>query len=120
VKSPVSAIRHALVSGAALAIVIGAPAAQAATTDQSVSVDAFAFTQADATLPVGARLTWTNAQNGVPHTATSLDGIWDSGVLSTNDTFGFTFDQTGDFAYECSIHPSMRGIVHVVANADAQ
>jgi plastocyanin len=80
-----------------------------------VSIDAFAFAPADVSVAVGATVAWTNFQGGVKHTATSLDGVWDSGVLSTNDSFGFAFSQAGDFAYQCDIHPSMHGIIHVVA-----
>jgi plastocyanin len=85
--------------------------------DQGVSIDSFAFAPADVTVPVGATLTWSNAQSGIPHTSTSVDGLWDSGVLSTGDTFNFTFNQVGDFSYQCNIHPSMHGIVHVSGGA---
>jgi hypothetical protein len=86
--------------------------------DQRVAIDAFAFAPGEITLPVGGTAVWTNAQAGVPHTVTSADvTTFDSGVLATNDTFSFTFTQAGDFAYQCEIHPSMRGTVHVVAAA---
>jgi len=101
----------------ALALVANVSAAPAP--DQSVSIDAFAFSPAEITVPVGGSAVWTNAQAGVPHTVTSVDATaFDSGVLATNDTFSFTFAQAGDFAYQCEIHPSMRGTVHVVAAAD--
>jgi plastocyanin len=90
----------------------------AAAPDQSVAIDAFAFSPAEITVPVGGSVVWTNAQAGVPHTVTSVDATtFDSGVLATNNTFSFTFGQLGDFAYQCEIHPSMRGTVHVVAAA---
>jgi plastocyanin len=97
------------------AIAAAPPAQSAASGDPAVSIAAFAFTPAEISVPVGATLTWTNQQAGVPHTTTSADGGWDSGVLSPNDAFGVTFDRPGDFAYQCAIHPSMRGLVHVVA-----
>lgn len=113
-------------SGVAIAIVAGASITRAqsdpgaATPEQGVSIASFAFGPADTTIPLGTALTWTNAQDGVQHTTTSLDGIWDSGVLSTTSTFSFTFVQSGDFAYQCAIHPSMRGVVHVLADPSAQ
>lgn len=69
------------------------------------------------TVPVGTTVTWTN-RDGAAHTATSgtpqaLGGIWDSGVLSREDSFDFTFNEIGDFPYFCAIHNSMRGIVTV-------
>ena len=94
--------------------------AQAASADEGVSINAFTFSPADVSVPVGSSVTWTNLQTGVQHTTSSLDGLWDSGVLSTSDTFSFTFSQVGDFTYQCNIHPSMRGVIHVVPDADAQ
>ena len=114
------------VAGLAIAMLGGTPISQAAPpdpgasgADHAVSIAAFAFGPADTSVPAGATVTWTNAQDGVPHTTTSPDGVWDSGVLSTNDAFSFTFNDTGDFAYQCSIHPSMHGIVHVTPSLEA-
>jgi plastocyanin len=86
--------------------------------DQSVTIDGFAFSPTEITVPVGGTAVWTNVQAGVPHTVTSADvTTFDSGVMATNDTFSHTFTQVGDFAYQCEIHPSMHGTVHVVAAA---
>ena len=107
----------ALIAAASASVTHAAPADQASTPpDQSVTIDAFAFAPAETSLTIGSTLVWTNAQSGVRHTASSVDGLWDSGVLSTADSFGFTFNQVGDFAYQCNIHPSMRGVVHVLAD----
>jgi len=115
-----SGLRMALLGGLAIAAVAGASVTQAAPADQAVSIDGFAFAPAEVSVPVGTSVVWTNLQNGVQHTTSSLDGLWDSGALATSDAFSFTFTQPGDFAYQCTIHPSMRGIVHVVADARAQ
>jgi plastocyanin len=51
------------------------------------------------------------------HTTTSSDGLWDSGNLSSGSTFDFTFNQSGNFDYVCTIHFSccnMKGTVQVV------
>jgi plastocyanin len=111
----VSRLRAAVIGSIAMATVAGASAAQAA--DQSVSIDGFAFSPAEVTVGVGTSVVWTNLQSGVPHTTTSLDRLWDSDALATNSTFSFTFNQAGDFAYQCDIHPSMRGVVHVTTNS---
>jgi plastocyanin len=123
-SSTLSRLRPVLVGGLALVAVASASVTYAAPIEQTqpsaggtVSIDSFAFAPAEISLPVGATLTWSNVQNGVPHTSTSVDGVWDSGTLSTNDTFNFTFNQVGDFGYQCDIHPSMHGIVHVVNDA---
>jgi plastocyanin len=116
----VSRLRTAVVASLALAAVVGGSAVQAAPADQNVSIDRFAFSPAEVTVGVGTSVVWTNQQSGVPHTSTSLDGLWDSDVLATNKTFSFTFNQSGDFAYQCDIHPSMRGVVHVTADTSAE
>ncbi len=111
----------ALVAVASASVTYAAPVEQAPlTSDGSVRIDSFAFTPAEISVPVGATLTWSNVQGGVPHTSSSVDSVWDSGILSTNDSFSFTFNQVGDFAYQCDIHPSMHGIVHVVSDAETQ
>jgi plastocyanin len=114
----------ALFGSLAMAVVASAPAAKAAPTDpsggNSVSIADFAFAPAEITVAVGTTLTWTNTQTSVPHTTTALDGSWDSSALTTGDSFNFTFTQPGDFAYQCTIHPTMRGIVHVAGDATTQ
>ncbi|MDA1219365.1 MAG: plastocyanin/azurin family copper-binding protein [Chloroflexi bacterium] len=69
------------------------------------------------TVSKGATITWTN-RDGASHTSTSgtpqaLGGIWDSGVLSREDSYNFTFNEPGEFPYFCAIHNSMRGMVTV-------
>jgi plastocyanin len=114
-----SAFSKLLVGSLALAAVAGAPVASAAPGDPApIAIDNFAFAPEELTAPVGTSITWTNAQPGVPHTTSSVDAVWDSGTLASGGTFTFTFSQPGDFAYQCLIHPSMRGLVHIVAPAE--
>ena len=115
----ISRLLPGLLGSLAIATVAGASLTQAAPADQTVSIDAFAFAPAETSVPTGTSVVWTNLQNGVQHTTSSRHGLWDSGALSTGDAFRFTFTQVGDFAYQCTIHPSMRGIVHVVADTGA-
>ena len=79
----------------------------------SVNIAGFAFDQPDVSVPIGTTVTWTNA-DGVQHTTSSVDGIFDSGALSANQTYAFTFTQAGDFAYQCNFHPNMHGTIHVL------
>jgi len=79
----------------------------------AVSIEDFAFGPAGLTINVGDTVTWTNNEEGVPHTTTSDDGVWDSKNLSPGDTFSFTFDQPGTYTYHCSIHPSMTAAITV-------
>ena len=84
-------------------------AADEETTAAATIVD---FSHEDLTVNVGTTVVWTN-EDGAPHTTTSDDGLWDSSVLGTGETFSFTFDQAGAFNYVCTIHPSMTAVITV-------
>ena len=76
----------------------------------------------------GDSITWYNADTAF-HTITSgipplteddifeEDGIFDSGFFTAGKSYTKQFDDLGDFAYYCSLHPWMDGIVHVVINS---
>ncbi len=67
---------------------------------------------------VGSNVTWLN-DGGVIHTVTSgnllegPDGIFDSGIIMSGDTFSHTFSEAGHYQYYCTIHPWMTGTVIV-------
>lgn len=77
----------------------------------SITIENFDFSGAD-TVDVGTTVTATN-QDGVAHTWTSDDGVWNSGSLSNGESFEFTFDEPGEYSYFCSIHPRMTGTITV-------
>ncbi|MFQ5522510.1 MAG: plastocyanin/azurin family copper-binding protein [Acidimicrobiia bacterium] len=52
-------------------------------------------------------------RDGVAHTWTAVDGDFDSGALGSGESFQFTIDQPGEYAFFCSIHPSMMETVTV-------
>ena len=78
----------------------------------SVTMANFAFSPATLNVPVGTTVTWTN-NDGTTHTVTSDTGVFNSGDISPNATFSYTFNNTGTFTYHCSIHPYMQGTVIV-------
>ncbi len=85
--------------------------------DAAVTIDNFRFTPPQMTVPAGTTIKWTN-QDGPTHTVTSdTAGVFDSGNLATGKSFSFTFNTPGNFAYHCSIHPTMMGSVVVTAAA---
>lgn len=115
-QSPLKSVA-ALVASVAVVLVAGASgagAAPAAAGRQAVAIDNFAFGPAEVTITVGSAVAWTNLQSA-RHTATSDTGVWDSDILTQNAAFEFTFNEAGDFAYHCDIHPDMLGVVHVIA-----
>ncbi len=94
--------------------------AQSAPADGSArALDIVNFTLPPLTVAVGTRLEWTN-RDDAPHTTTAgapdaLTGDWDSGRLQQGDSFGFTISQEGDFAYFCTVHPTMLGTITVTS-----
>jgi plastocyanin len=88
-----------------------APANPVATT--SVDIANFAFSPAVITVRAGATVTWANRDEDA-HTV-AITGAAVSKPLQNGDTYAHTFAQPGRYAYICTIHPSMRGMVVVTA-----
>jgi plastocyanin len=70
------------------------------------------FSPSTTTVPVGTTVTWTN-NDITTHTVTSDTNVWNSGNLAPGDSYSFTFNTKGTFAYHCMIHGFMRGTVVV-------
>jgi plastocyanin len=83
---------------------------QAASTN--VSIDNFSFTPMDLTIRAGQQVTWTN-KDDVPHTIVSVDHLFKSKALDTDESFSFTFKDPGTYEYFCSVHPRMTAKVIV-------
>lgn len=63
----------------------------------------------------GTTVTFVN-NDPFAHTVTSRDDSpteFDSGNFGEGETFEFTFDDPGEYAYFCQIHPTMRAVVIV-------
>lgn len=87
----------------------------------SVSLQNIAYHPGSITVKAGTRILWTNMETSpIPHTVTSgtpnaPSGIFDSGTLNPRQSFQFTFNSPGTFAYFCRIHgAAMTGTVNVV------
>ncbi len=76
-----------------------------------ITIAAFRFS-GDESGVVGDTVSVVNTDS-VGHTWTSTDGVFHSGVLSGGDTFSFTFEQAGTFAFVCQIHPDMSGSITI-------
>ena len=76
------------------------------------------YIPAEVTVGVGATVTWTNDDTAA-HTVTSgtptdgPDGVFDSSIVMSGNTFEFTFEEAGDYDYFCIVHPWMTGKVIV-------
>jgi plastocyanin len=83
--------------------------------DASVSIQNFAFSPATVRVKIGGTVTWTN-KDATPHTATDLNGSFDSGSLPVDQTFKMTFNTAGTFTYHCTIHSMMPNATVIVGN----
>jgi plastocyanin len=79
----------------------------------NVNISSFAFTPPSLTVNVGDTVMWTVTSG--THTTTSDTGVWNSGNLSTGNTFSFTFTSPGTFPYHCAIHTFMTASITVAA-----
>lgn len=98
-------------------LVLVAPSARAmgmhtTATTTTVYIEDFKFSPAAITVEPGTTVTWVN-RGRHPHTVTSFDGQFDSGVLWPGDSYRVTFTGHGTLGYYCAIHPFMRGSVGV-------
>lgn len=78
----------------------------------TINIQNFAFSPAELTIKKGDTVKWTNLDS-VAHTATSDNGTFDSGLLSQNQSWSKTFNETGTFEYHCTPHPYMKAKIIV-------
>jgi len=93
------------------------PATPAPTAERAVTVDVGmrdnAFEPARLEVKAGTTVNWTNRGKN-NHTVTSETALFDSGELSPNKGFSYTFNRPGNYPYFCSIHKGeMKGVVVV-------
>jgi amicyanin len=107
---------RAVLTAAALALLLVGTSLTVRGATYEVAIAEFAFAPAELTITVGDTVTWTN-RDPVMHTATSVNGAFDSGELEQGDSYSLTFTAAGTYDYLCTPHPSMTGRIVVVAGA---
>lgn len=89
-------------------------AAAPAPTTADVEVVDYEFAPTNVTVAPGGTVRWT-LTGKAPHTVTA-DGF-DSGSLTSGDTYEQTFNDVGTVDYRCEFHPEMTGTVTVAESA---
>jgi plastocyanin len=79
-----------------------------------VEIENFAFNPNSLNINVGDMVEWRN-RDSFSHTATSDDGVWDSGLLGFDQTYTYTFTLAGNYPYHCTLHPSMTAAISVAS-----
>lgn len=78
----------------------------------TILIKAWAFDPETITIAKGTTVTWMNRDNA-SHTVVATDMTFRSDNLNNGQSFAYTFNETGTFAYKCGIHPSKSGKVKV-------
>jgi plastocyanin len=91
-----------------VALLVFAPSAWAQGQEVTVRMEDNFFDPANITVEPGTTVTWVQSGNN-PHTTTSYDGLWDSGMIEggSGGTFSFTFEETGTYDYYCIPHEDL-------------
>jgi plastocyanin len=91
-----------------VALLTFAPAAWAQGEEVTVRMEDNFFDPANITIEPGTTVTWVQSGDN-PHTTTSYDGLWDSGMIEggSGGTFSFTFEEPGTYDYFCIPHEAL-------------
>jgi plastocyanin len=104
---PAHVILALLVAGGLLLSNVAAPATQ-----HTVTIEGMQFNPPQLTVHRGERIVWVN-KDLFPHTVTANDKAFDSGSIAADASWAFTPAKAGDYAYSCSFHPTMKGMIKV-------
>lgn len=97
-----------LVAGLLAIVATAAQAREAVTID----IARFAFAPKEITIAPGTTVAWIN-HDQTPHAVSAADKAFVSPALDTDERYEHAFTAPGDYAYFCTLHPFMTGIVHV-------
>jgi plastocyanin len=78
----------------------------------TVIIEGMRFQPESLTVARGDTIVWVN-KDLVPHTATSEAGGFDSKDIQADKSWRYTIHKTGDFAYLCTFHPTMKATLRV-------
>jgi plastocyanin len=92
-----------------------APGPEAATPGRDTlraTVQDFLFQPARLEVTAGTTIVWTN-DGQVVHTVSAEDGSFESGSIEPGKRGSITLSRPGTFAFHCTPHPFMRGLIVV-------
>lgn len=94
----------------ALTLAMLALALPAFAAGHTVQIKGMKFNPARLSVAVGDTITFTNGDSS-RHTATALDGSFDTGRLAVGKRATVKIVAAGKHDFKCTIHPSMKGSV---------
>jgi plastocyanin len=93
------------------AVLIGLTAGDAAPSAE-ITMPGRLYSPGSLDVLVGTTVTWRN-QDATTHTVTADNDSFDSGFIGPGGTYARLFSQPGVYAFHCTIHRFMRGVVRV-------
>jgi plastocyanin len=75
-------------------------------------MQALQYTGTSLEIAAGATIEWKN-EDQLPHTVTANDGSFESGSIESGRVWRYTFTRPGTYAFHCTLHPFMQGMVVV-------
>lgn len=78
-----------------------------------VEISSFRFTPDQLAVSAGDTITWIN-RDIAPHTATAIDGSWDTGALVKDAEASVTATAGMETMYFCAFHPMMKAHISIV------
>jgi plastocyanin len=70
------------------------------------------------TVAPNSQITWNN-KDSAPHTATALDGSFDTGTIQPGASGSATVPAQGTIPYHCTLHPWMTAILQVSSSSSS-
>jgi plastocyanin len=78
----------------------------------TVTIESMLFKPDDLTVAPGDSVVWVN-HDLFPHSVTASGGAFDSKEIPAGESWTYTASKEGEFAYTCTLHPTMKGILRV-------
>ncbi|WP_217134964.1 cupredoxin domain-containing protein [Leucobacter chinensis] len=79
-----------------------------------VTIDGLKYSPAELEIHPGDKVVWNMTSTGMAHDVVSNDGLFQSELLNEGE-FSHTFTKEGEYGYHCTPHPTMTGMITVVA-----
>ena len=99
-------------TGAAIAVPVSATTLAATPVQHHVDIKSFRFDPKVVTVRPGDTIVWHN-HDIAPHTATALDGSWDTGKLERGETHSMPVGKAMSGEFFCRFHPAMKGRIEL-------
>ena len=78
----------------------------------TVVIENMQFNPAELQVHRGEKIVWVN-RDLFPHTVTSASHAFDSGSIAADSSWTYVAGKAGEYAYGCTFHPTMKGILKV-------